>query len=91
LKKAVPNSMPVRPAKHLAAATQIVARCLGLPRAGVAATRYMVIEAARQHAEGNARPELERLRLDLERETGCSIAELAGQAREWFEAPPPAA
>jgi len=90
LKKADPNSKPARPTKHLAAATQIVARCLGLPRASVAATRYMVVEAARQHAEGNVRPELERLCVELEQETGCPIAELARQARDWAEAPPPA-
>jgi len=82
---------PTRRADHLAACTQIVARCLGLPQVSVAATRYMVVEAARQHAEGSARPELERLCVELERETACPIAELARDARDWVEAPPPTA
>ena len=43
----------------------------------------MVMEAARQLAEGASRPEVAQLRLDLERETGCPIAELAEQARVW--------
>jgi hypothetical protein len=69
---------------------QVVARCLNLPRVSVAATRYMVTEAARQQAEGAPRPEVEQLRLDLERETGCPIAELAEQARGWPSSPPAA-
>ena len=78
---------PTRRADHLAACTQIVARCLGLARASVAATRYMVVEAARQQAEGNARPDVARLCLELEQATGRPIVALAAQARSW-KAPP---
>lgn len=81
------NRTPARRAHHLGVCTEIVARCLGLPDVSVAATRYMVVEAARQQAEGNARPDVARLCLELEEATGCPIVELAACARSW-KAPP---
>jgi hypothetical protein len=47
----------------------------------------MVVEAARQQAEGNARPDVARLCLELEQATGRPIVALAAQARSW-KAPP---
>ena len=79
------------PPPHLSAAMRLVAECLGLPRASVAATRYMLIEAARQQAAGSPRPDVAKLCRDLEGETGRSIAELAEEARSWSGASPPAA
>jgi len=84
-----PNSLPSRATTHLAASARIVARCLRLPRVSIAATRYMVIETARQWAEGNARPDVARLCLELEEATGCRIVELAICARFWAVPPPP--
>jgi len=82
-----PNRTPARRAHHLGACTKIVARCLGLPDVSVAATRYMVAEAARQQAEGNVRPDVARLCLELEQATGRSIIELAAHARSWKALP----
>ena len=83
LKHEDPKSAATVQPSHLVASMRVVAGCLGLPRVSVAATRYMTIEAARQQAAGTSRPELAQLCIDLERETGCSIAELAEEARAW--------
>jgi hypothetical protein len=84
-----PNSLPSRATTHLAASAAIVARCLRLPRVSIAATRYMVIETARQWAEGNARPDVAATVPRARGATGCRIVELAICARFWASAPPP--
>ena len=90
MKNEDPKPAAILPPPHLSAAMRIVAECLGLPRVSVAATRYMLIEAARQQAAGLPRPELAKLCRDLERETGRPIAELAEEARSWSDGSPPA-
>jgi hypothetical protein len=90
LKNEDPKPAAAPPPPHLSAAMRIVAECLGLPRVSMAATRYMLIEAARQQAAGSPRPDVAKLCRDLEHETGRSIAELAEAARSWSDASPPA-
>ena len=72
---------------HLAASMRVVAIHLSMRRVSVSATKYMVAETARQAAEGAPLPAVERLREHLERETGCSIAQLAAHAQRWSAQP----
>jgi hypothetical protein len=54
-------------------------------RVPVSGARDAVLEAARRVAEGGVTPEIESLRLRLERATGVEIAELAGYAEDWLD------
>ena len=52
-------------------------------RVSVDVARDTVVEAAKRVAEGSVTPEVETLRLRLEKATGVSVAELASYADQW--------
>jgi|GEM_PF-6520428 len=78
--KAKPST-PV--AQHLTASMRVVASHLHVRRATVDTARDTVLDAARRIAAGDTSPELDVLRLRLEKATGVTIAELEKHAAAW--------
>ena len=68
---------------HSSTAVRVLADHWGMRRVSVAAARYMVTDAAQRMAAGTSKAELLPFVERLQRETGCSIAELAVRAEGW--------
>jgi hypothetical protein len=62
---------------------RIVASTLHMRLVSVDVARDTVLEAAKRVADGSVTPEVETLRLRLEKATGVGISELATFAEEW--------
>ena len=80
----MPKTPPSAPAaQHLTASIRVVASYLHVRRPTVDTARDTVLGAAKPIAAGDTSPELDVLRLRLEKATGVPIDELARHAAAW--------
>jgi hypothetical protein len=70
---------------HLTASMQVIRAHQRRPLVTVDDARRAVLEVAQKVADGLAGPQTKRLAENLEKLTGCTIAELAVHAGQWAE------